>query len=160
MTEASCQNQTLDGELLDGFRDLHQQELPNRHSDSQASIRSSRHLEHTVLETCLEINTEAKIPKSFNVYKEPRILSLSRGDEFDLGEHGRLKVVSLFHRGKGLMLKWKESKFPMIQGTKEFIRENYFKMAPRKCHRERVVDDDLHTKAISIHITSHPQVTE
>jgi hypothetical protein len=108
----------------------------------------------TVLETAMVVNGKAKIPKRL-VLEERRwsVEQLRPNDGFDLGDSGLLKVLGLFHRTRGVMMRWTSAH--MGREMTESFRERILKKNRRPCNWERVMCTEETVEPILIHVASH-----
>lgn len=123
---------------------------------------------HSLLETSLVMNDEAKMPpglirKSLNHAGDNEDLSqwsttrLQSGNKIDLGENGyltRLKRVKETYKHTGLIMEWAaptSSRFPTKDGAKKIIQDTVLKEPRDKSHWELFRNLPCRTQAVSIH---------
>jgi hypothetical protein len=126
---------------------------------------------HSLLETSLVMNDEAKMPpglirKSLNHAGGNEDLSQwsttrpQSGNKIDLGETGYLKLVTRLKRVKdtykhtGLIMEWAaptSSRFPTKDEAKKIIQDTVLKVPRGKSHWELVTNLPCRTQAVSIH---------
>jgi hypothetical protein len=108
----------------------------------------------SVLETAIVVNGKAKIPKRL-VLEDERwsVEKLRPNDGFDLGESGLLKVLSLFHRIRGVMTRWTSAH--LGREVTETFRQKVLKKNRRPCNWERVMCTEESVGPITVHVASH-----
>ncbi|KAJ9645704.1 hypothetical protein H2199_002743 [Coniosporium tulheliwenetii] len=131
-------------------------------STCQARYADVRHSLHTILETALEINPDAKIPKELELRRSrlekhdlPRysIRNVRRNEKFQL-PHGRLRVVEPF-RSTRLVVTWEGGVSKKLHQYAGLVVRTISKDSPP--HWELRVDDWCETKPIPLFIKSeHP----
>ncbi|EON65621.1 hypothetical protein W97_04860 [Coniosporium apollinis CBS 100218] len=128
-------------------------------STCQARYADVRHSLHTILETALEINPDAKIPKELELRRSrhekhdlPRysIRNVRRNEKFQI-PHGRLRVVEPF-RSTRLVVTWEGGVSKKLHQYADLVVRTISKESPP--HWELRVDDWCETKPIPLFIKS------
>jgi hypothetical protein len=108
----------------------------------------------TVLETSIQINKDAQLPRGLQQRRDHSwsLMKLPQGVEFDLGDSGKLVFVRYFKRCKGCLMKWEASS--KISNVVQDIRERVLKSTRRSCHFEKVDSLDWPEAAIRVYVRS------
>jgi len=111
------------------------------------------------------MNNTAELPKGLTLetesalgYSEERAWCwntrlLTKDSEFDLGQSGRLRVLTQCEQG--VLVKWEEPR--MLSQVKDSIKERVLKTSRSPYHWELMYSHST-SEAIAVHITSNPRV--